>query len=133
MADTPSANDQMDLQTFVKKSLVEISQAVYEAQAQCEANSTIVSPVMKYEKKSDGSATIASVTKLPDYPKVMVDFDIAVTSSDKSNKDGGIKVFLGGLNLGGTKGVESEATQLSRIKFSVPVIFSPKFIPRNHD
>jgi hypothetical protein len=51
-----------------------------------------------------------------------VQFDIAVTVSDKSsgNVEGGIKVV--GISLGKESGKSEESTHVSRIQFSIPIV-----------
>lgn len=53
----------------------------------------------------------------------MIDFDIAVTaeSSDNAKFGGGIKVV--GMHLGGDTSGENKNSNISRVKFSIPVEF----------
>lgn len=57
-------------------------------------------------------------------PVSQVDFDFALTEAKKSNTNGGIGVNLGGIKLGTFGASHSENEPSSRIRFSVPIIFS---------
>lgn len=106
----------MELKDFIKTALLEIVDAVREAQ--------------------DEAISIAPhrIT-LPDVKTIikehqLIEFDLAVTETNKdsSNKEGnkiGIKVLSSEVSLEGKIGKNSESVQqtTNRIKFSVPVYF----------
>jgi hypothetical protein len=55
-----------------------------------------------------------------------VEFDVAVTVTDASDKKGGIGIFVGGFGIGGQANSSAANTSVSRIKFKVPVFFPDK-------
>ena len=50
----------------------------------------------------------------------IAEFDVALTVSDKEQKGGKIGVLLWDIGAGGGKSESAEASQVSRVKFSVP-------------
>lgn len=111
----------MDLKDFIKASLIDIVSAVKETQETVKEYATI-SPLVTDGNKwhavrmKDG---IANVSK--------IDFDVAVTTESKDNAQNGIEAGIkvaGVFNMGlGSKGSASETAQnISRIRFSIPVI-----------
>lgn len=118
----------MDLQSFVRETLVEILEGVSEAQAHLRARrshgrSATVSPTW--------SSAASNVTVSEDHRLVhMVDFDVAVTvetsKSTESTKqaEGGIKYVIAVGGSGSTTGEDATSNStITRIKFSVPVAF----------
>ena len=100
----------MDLKTFVSESLKEIVEGVEEAQEKC--HNAVVSPSWGSVPRDKTMRTI--------------EFDIAVTVEKEKGTKGGLAVLGCVVNLG-TQGQSSASdTVVSRIKFSVPVIFQLK-------
>lgn len=52
-----------------------------------------------------------------------VSFDVALTIEEGSGTKGGIGVFVGAIGVGSQGQSDSRSTSLSRVTFSVPVIF----------
>ena len=50
-----------------------------------------------------------------------IEFDVAVTVTEGSEKKGGLGVSIASLSLGGTAQASSTNSSISRIKFSIPV------------
>jgi hypothetical protein len=92
----------MDLQTFVRESLTQIMAGIREAQQKEGEQGHFINP-----KGARG-------WKFRD-----VDFDIALTASSKTQ--GGIKVVAA--LVGGEGERAAEHSTVSRVKFSVPVVF----------
>jgi hypothetical protein len=51
----------------------------------------------------------------------MLEFDVAVTAAEGSEKKGGIGIVVGSFGIGGQKASNISSQSVSRIKFSVPV------------
>jgi hypothetical protein len=99
----------MDLKTFVKTTLLEIAEGIKDAQdvVGTRAGNAKINPETHYgQDKGHGKST-------------PVDFDVALTVSDKSEGEvhGGLKVA--GIGIGGKKAGESTQEVVSRIRFSV--------------
>lgn len=60
---------------------------------------------------------------IPDLQKLIVEFDIAVSASQDSASDFGGKISVLGLNLsiGGNQAQKDVTSNVSRIKFTVPI------------
>lgn len=66
----------------------------------------------------------ASVTLADGKAGVMIDFDVAVTVTEKAEKEGGAAISVAGVfGLGGKASAASETSSISRIKFSVPIVY----------
>ena len=111
--------EMMELEDFIKKSLVQIVSAVKTAQSEVEGSGGAINPTglqfwpkqLTGEKfNSDGNIT------------QNVHFDVAVTAIEGKGTKGGIGVFVGAVGLG-SQGESNVSTQAaSRIKFTVPVL-----------
>jgi len=51
------------------------------------------------------------------------DFDVAITQTEGGETKGGLGVFLGDVGIGVQGKTSGESSELTRIKFSVPVVF----------
>ena len=92
----------MDLQTFVRESLMQIMNGIREAQTQQGKHGVLINP-----KRSTG-------WKINE-----VEFDIALTTAKKTQ--GGIKVMA--VVVGGEGERVTEQSFVSRVKFTVLVVF----------
>ncbi|WP_193166255.1 hypothetical protein [Microbulbifer hainanensis] len=109
----------MELKEFVKNTLVQIVDGVIEAERELDQKGATVNPVGGYfDQKQVGGRTWSFEDGIAE----VVDFDVALTSSEKEGTTAGIGVLLGSINLG-AKGMSEEAlSSVTRIKFSVPVL-----------
>lgn len=64
---------------------------------------------------------------IPPVPQI-IEFDIAVTASEGSEAKAGIGVFSGVIGLGTQAKMEGSNATLSRIKFSIPVLYPEQVI-----
>jgi hypothetical protein len=104
------------LDEFISATLVGIQRGVQRAiEERSKEGQTggVINPVF-------GKSVEAGINAGRDLQKV--EFDVAVTVSDKSSKDGkaGIRVFS--IELGGGASTGAEHSIVSRVKFTVPVI-----------
>jgi hypothetical protein len=101
----------MELKEFVRDTLLEVLQGINEAQLAIEVGKAkgIINPIWKH------------VDKLYEHIQD-INFDIAVTASDKASgsSGGGIKVVAA--DLSGKVSKEKEKSSVSRISFKVPVV-----------
>ena len=97
-------NKSMELQEFIKHTLLEIFDGVYKAQD---------------EIHESGKGTVVHTVQnsMQD-----VEFDVAITTSETT--DGGVKVNVMGTGLGVGGARTHEA--VSRVKFKVPISYSRK-------
>ena len=104
-----------NLEAFVQSVLVEIINGVKAAQVEVGEPGTVSPELNRYKGTWRGQTTSR------DAPVHMVEFDVAVGTSESTATTGGVGVILGVLALG-TKGESAQGgSSLSRIKFSVPI------------
>ena len=108
----------MELKEFIKGVLRDVTDAVSESQKEL-SNGAVVSPMdtnndlKAYVMKGDKYRTVSDI-----------DFDIAVTVSAESDKGGNIggSIRVLSASLGGKVAVTNE--EVSRVKFSIPIVFN---------
>ncbi len=100
----------MELKDFVKTTLVELSQAIKEANSELDTGRKIKTTNTVLRSKSHG-----------DYG--LVDFDLAVTAAEskETGAKGGLRISVLEANAGKTMGQQS--TSVSRIKFTLEADF----------
>lgn len=103
----------MELKDFIQKTLTEICDAVTEAGK----SNQQIAPQIFTEWISDKQTKPS-----------LIEFDIAVTTTEENSKEGGAKVgtIISVLkaDIGGKKTDRDETSSATRIKFSVPVYFN---------
>lgn len=104
----------MELKEFISETLVQIQEGVQDAiqrRSAVSSSAGVINPVFGIDMDAAS----------PDHIQ-KVEFDVAVTVTDKVSGSGkaGIKVFS--IELGGEAGKSAEQSTVSRIKFVVPII-----------
>jgi hypothetical protein len=103
----------MELREFVAETLVAIQEGVAEAIRRVDENKVVgrINPVWRGDEKIDWKEYVQPV-----------EFDVAVTTTDKSaaGGKGGIRV-LSAVELGAEGSKSRENSIVSRIKFSIPI------------
>jgi hypothetical protein len=104
---------QMELREFVAKTLGAIVDGVEDAGKNAPAERLgVISPHFPGQESQ----------------KCAVEFDIAVTEGDKTNAAGKGSIKVLSFEAGGKGSKEWERSTVSRVKFSVPIIFAVKVI-----
>ncbi len=106
----------MELKDFIKETITQIVIGVVEAQVEISQHGAEINP-KKVQFKEAGQFNYYNSGK-PQY----VEFDVGLTSIQKSGSIEGIGVFLGSISLGKKNDEGAEHTAVSRIKFSLPVV-----------
>jgi hypothetical protein len=106
----------MDLETFIAETLRQIVRGVETAQQHNDCKGAKISPKGKMLNMS--SKTCSATDPAPR----QIEFDVAVTVSEGSEKKAGIGVFSGVFGVGGQANSNAANSTISRIKFTVPVI-----------
>lgn len=116
----------MELKDFIKQSIIEISEAVQEANSHLGDNgiNAIVNPEFIYESGKDRRAfTTPPDEESPNENRFIenIDFDVAVTTEGEINGEarGGIKIAS--FEIGGKGSIVDKQQSVSRIKFTIPV------------
>ena len=97
----------MKLQDFVSQTLEEIIAGVTSAQASAKTRGACINP----------SDTIIRLQE--------VEFDVAVTTTEGTQTEGGVGIFVGLVGPGSRGQSDSTNQSMTRIKFSVPVQLPP--------
>lgn len=115
----------MDRQAFVSESLKQIIAGMRSAQEYVAATPTgaKINPrgITALEVDENGNRQPHDIhTKLP---IDRVEFDIAVTVGESSGAKAGAGLVVAGIGIGGHKTAAAEHSSVSRIRFSVPVVW----------
>jgi hypothetical protein len=108
----------MELQAFVQESLKQIIAGIADASKEAKGHGASINPRQSswhdnqcfYFDRRTGSALTT------------VEFDIAVTASDSAKTKGGIAVAVASVVLGSQAESSKANQQVSRIRFSIPVV-----------
>lgn len=114
----------MELQEFVKESLVQIARGIEAASKELENTGAHINPKNVYVN-SDARQNYGRLSKEKEYNPVveLVEFDVAVHASEGKGTNGKIGISVGSIGLGaGGKSQEASKSE-SRIKFRIPVVF----------
>lgn len=106
----------MDLKDFVSESLKQIIDGVVDAQDHAFNAGAAVAPqrVINMEAIRLG---------IDDRMEQSIEFDVAVTAQESQEKQGKAGISIPYFNAGGKISAGQENSTISRIKFSVPVLF----------
>jgi hypothetical protein len=107
----------MQLKEFIAETLVQINDAVVDAQNRVRSSGGVVVP---HSADVWGTATERKKTKSGDVQEVA--FDVAVTTSDAVEKNAGGGVFVAAFRVGGQRSSTVENETVSRIQFSIPIV-----------
>lgn len=106
----------MELKEFIKETITQIVEGVVEAQSEIAKHGAELNP-KRVQFKEAGQLHYHNSGK-PHY----VEFDVGLTSTQKSGSSEGIGVFLGSISLGKKNDDGAEHSAVSRIKFSLPLV-----------
>lgn len=109
----------MNLKEFIESTLTQIAEGAADANTKIEELGGQVNPPINAGTYLE--LIKHGVLSTPKGHAQMVEFDIALTSSEGTGTKGGVGVFLGAVSLGSTGASKQESTSLSRIKFSIPI------------
>ena len=109
----------MDLREFVRETLVQIVGGVVDARDPVVEKGGDINPVGgHFDQGSLGG-------RQWDWKRgaaEIVEFDVALTTSDKEGAKAGIGVFLGGIGIGAKTSGENAYSSMTRVRFSVPLL-----------
>ena len=111
----------VELKEFVTSVLCQIIDGVADAQTKSPGphySESLVAPTLNqmHDRMGDAASDMAGAAG----PR-MVEFDVAVSTSERSEAKGGVGVFVGGLGAGMKGGTQSEQSHVSRIRFEIPI------------
>ena len=109
----------MELQEFVRETLLQITRGVKEEQEAVKEYGGVVNP-KQYRNPTD--ATNAKVNN-EFCPVQDIDFEVALTSTTGKENKAGIGVALGGFKVGADKNSEGKSVAATSVRFTVPLVF----------
>lgn len=119
----------MDLKDFVKESLVQISKGISEANEELKDTGAMINP-LHVTINTDKSQAYGRTGK-PAYDSAgssrvveKVEFDVAVVAEAGEQTKAGIKLSIASIGLGADGQSNTKDKSESRIKFTIPVVFS---------
>lgn len=116
----------MELREFVAETLKELIAGVKDAQQFAKENGALISPNLKVYQNSIGNSShpvYYGSDGVTNHIMQVIEFDIAVTTATKDTEKGGIGVVSAILNAGVSSENQDTASEVSRIKFTIPVMF----------
>jgi len=117
----------MKLQEFVKETLREVIAGVKKAQTYAADNGAEVNPAAATKqpgkRRVPGSAGGFVVVQ-------EIEFDVAVTSTDTTEGQAGVGIFVAGLGIGAKGKSGASNSRVSRIRFSVPIVLPVQNPPK---
>ena len=115
----------MDLKEFVRESLVQISNAIIEANVELEGTSAVVNPynVVTFGGDQKAYGRLNDAYKEKDAIVEVVEFDVAVTTESGTQTGGGIKISVASIGIGAEGKSTGAQSHESRIKFKVPMVY----------
>ncbi len=115
----------MELKEFVSESLLQIFNGVRQAQEQTkETGGAVVAQVVGTKKEHPSVLGYTHNNAI-----VLVDFDVSLNTIDVTKEKAGLGLFVAAFGGGAQFGSEASNSQLSRLRFSVPVMLPPPNLP----
>lgn len=103
----------MELKEFIKATIRDISEAVTELNEEMNDTGLLVNPVP--DTPDDNAVYIADGRVIQ-----QIDFNVSVTASDRTEKGGGLKVYVANADLNKQTGHEATSTISFHIKVALP-------------
>jgi hypothetical protein len=109
----------MELKEFVKTVIKELSEGMKEVQEEVEG--VVINPKDILINTQGGTGLSSS--RNDKSPVTILRFEIGLTESKVKKNTGGMGVFLGSVNMGAKRESETNDDAITRISFSIPVLF----------
>lgn len=118
----------MDLETFIRETLIQISKGVESANVSLKGTPTVVNPrnVTGRGGYQDAKLKVYGYidhSRDQEYfrPVELVEFDVAVHASEETGGKSGAGIFVAAIGIGAQENKESTSSTMSRIKFQIPI------------
>ena len=115
----------MELREFISETIIQIMEGIIDAQEAVANKNGLVNP--KRLGNTPGDTPMAVV--VDEYTKgvnrriEIIDFEVALTEVEKSDKKVGIGVGFSNITMGSERKKGGENTSFTTVKFSIPVVF----------
>ena len=111
----------MDLKEFTKQTLAQIVEGAKEANAELEKINAFIPYTDMENTKATYTIDVDKVKRLV----INVDFDVAITTTEAENANGGASLKVASLlNIGGGGETKTENQTVSRIKYTLPLVLA---------
>jgi hypothetical protein len=115
----------MELQEFIKESLVQIATGITDANKELTLIGGCVNP-SGLRPSVEGVNAYGSMNKENRYKSAVVEvvrFDVAVVAGTESGAEGGLRVGCANLGVGGELNQTNSETSESRLTFKIPMVY----------
>ena len=116
----------MELKEFAKETLLQLTEGVKEAQAECLKHGGLINPMLEVPISHTGSKV---QIKDKYFPVTKVEFKVGLSENTGTENKKGIGVFLSSISLGAEQTKDKSFQSITSIEFSVPVVLP--FIDRD--
>lgn len=103
----------MELKDFIKATIRDISEAVTELNEEMNESGLLVNPMPEVTKREAETAFDGRVIQ-------QIEFNVSVTTSESTEKGGGLKVYVANADLNKLSGHEATSTISFHIKVALP-------------
>jgi len=108
----------MELNEFVKETLLQLINGVKSAQEEAENVDAVINPAEVFGLNNILKASIKDKQRLVQ----LIEFEVGLTSCESESSKKGIGVMLGGVGVGGNTSKGGNLSTVTNIKFSVPIV-----------
>jgi hypothetical protein len=123
----------MDLQNFIRETIVQVSRGIAEANAELADSTAIVNPRCVRTATTDNSPIYGWMVTDPSKDNLraavqIIEFDVAVFAASGEESKKGAGLMVGALGVGAQGKSDSSNKSESRIRFKIPIVlpFSDK-------
>lgn len=107
----------MELKDFIKETIENIVDGVVAAQESISKKGAVINPQsVRFRQNGEWNNFNSGMPH-------SIEFDVGLTSVDRSGSSEGVGVFLGSISLGKKNDTGVEQTAVTKIKFSIPLVF----------
>lgn len=103
----------MELKDFIKATIKDISEAVTELNEEMSGTGLLVNPIPDTDSADTMYTSDNRIIQ-------QIDFNVSVTTSDRTEKGGGLKVYVASEDLNSQTGHEATSTISFHIKVALP-------------
>ena len=115
----------MELKEFVSETITQIMEGIIDAQKAVANKNGLVNPKRLGSRGTEQLEAVIKDENGKDINRLIerIDFEVALTEVEKSNKKTGIGVSFSSLTIGSEKKKGGENTSLTTVRFSIPIVF----------
>lgn len=112
----------MDLKTFIKETLCQISEGMIEAQEELKDKGVRINPPYNIDDQGNFENAETTTSKEIGGHYQSIEFDVALTAIDSSKTGGRFSIAVAVANLTGGKVKEEASSSFSRIRFRIAAL-----------